>query len=241
MTDPAFSPALALTTGVLVYRVEHFALSAVELGAPFFSGDCYLVYAASPERKDLWLWLGAESSLDEQGTLALKAVELDAALKGAPHQHRVEQGREDPEFLALFRAQEGGFRVQAGGAASAFAHVSNWWETPLDRLPQLLRLRAAGDASRECATASVAVAAASLCATDVAVLDTGSTVFLWMGKQSPVALCQAGFALCAKFKVSRAGGCETVVLSRTDTAPALRSAQPRAMRATVLAPGSLPR
>jgi hypothetical protein len=70
----------------------------------------------------------------------------------------------------------------------------------------------------------VPVRAASLCATDVAVLDTGATVFLWMGKASASALCQQGFSLCAKFKVARSGGCETVVLSRGDTAGALRGA-----------------
>jgi hypothetical protein len=180
------------------------------------------VLYAAPEVKHIYLWIGAESSVDEQGTLAAKAVELDGALRGAPHQHRVEQGREDALFLALFRDQ-GGFRVRAGGATSGFSHVAHFWEVPLERLPQLVRLRAPTDGNgAQSAAESVPLTARSLCASDVAVLDTGSTTFLWLGKTSPQALCNAGSALAAKFKLSRRS--DSVVLPRCDASPALRAA-----------------
>lgn len=58
-----------------------------------------------------------ESSQDEQGTAALKAVEKDMELGGAAVQVRVTQGKEPPHFLSLFA---GRFIIISGGYSSSF-------------------------------------------------------------------------------------------------------------------------
>ena len=60
---------------------------------------------------------GAHSSQDEQGTAALKAVEIDDRLGGAPVQVRVVQGKEPPHFLAIF---QGKLVIYQGGLSSSF-------------------------------------------------------------------------------------------------------------------------
>lgn len=65
----------------------------------------------------IYYWLGAHSSQDEQGTAAIKAVEIDNKLGGAPVQVRVVQGKEPPHFLAIFH---GKLTIFQGGLASAF-------------------------------------------------------------------------------------------------------------------------
>jgi hypothetical protein len=60
---------------------------------------------------------GQHSSQDEQGTAALKTVELDDEQGGAAVQVRVVQGKEPAHFLTIFN---GRMIILRGGKASSF-------------------------------------------------------------------------------------------------------------------------
>lgn len=57
------------------------------------------------------------SPADEQGTAALKTVEMDDALGGAAVQVRVNQGKEPAHFLTVFQGQ---MLIFSGGIKSSF-------------------------------------------------------------------------------------------------------------------------
>ncbi|KAG0480442.1 hypothetical protein HPP92_011300 [Vanilla planifolia] len=74
----------------------------------FFSGDCYIVLYAyhhgeSKEEFFLSSWMGINSHQDDQLLATQLANTMYNALKGRPVQGRIFQGKEPPQFLALFQ------------------------------------------------------------------------------------------------------------------------------------------
>lgn len=66
-------------------------------------------------------WIGSESTQDEYGTAAYKAVELDDYLGGVPDQYRETEGNESNKFKTLFKR----ITIMEGGIESGFTHVED--------------------------------------------------------------------------------------------------------------------
>jgi gelsolin len=118
--------------GVKVWRVEQFKIVPWPEGdyGCFYSGDSYIClnsYLIEDRLfRDLFIWIGAESSQDEYGTAAYKMVEADDFLGGAPVQHREVQGHESFKFKKMFDD----LTYWQGGVESGFNHVEPTEETP---------------------------------------------------------------------------------------------------------------
>ncbi|KAJ4791689.1 hypothetical protein LUZ62_042935 [Rhynchospora pubera] len=119
VVEPAFQGA-GQRVGTEIWRIENFqpvALPKSDYGK-FYSGDSYIVLQTSSGKGgaylfDIHFWIGKDSSQDEAGTAAIKAVELDTVLGGRAVQHREVQGHESDKFLSYFKPcivpLEGGF------------------------------------------------------------------------------------------------------------------------------------
>lgn len=114
-----------VAAGVQTWRIESFKVVPWPRSkyGRFHTGDSYIVlhtYAPEPQknpRKLAWqihFWIGKESSQDEYGTAAYKAVELDNKLGMAAVQFREAEGYESDAFKKLF----GGMLVYLKGGES---------------------------------------------------------------------------------------------------------------------------
>jgi len=189
--------------GLEVWRVE--ALKPVRqppfpAHASFYAGDSYILLhtrrkADNPAALewDLFFLLGGESSQDEKGAAAIFVVNLDDLLNTKPVQHREVQGSESDLFLNLF----GGSIVYLdGGVASGFKSA-----TPEAYAPRLLRVKGANaDTVR---VSQVPMAAASLNAGDVFLLDAGAELVLYCGSASNPLEQRRGAEVLAALKDER--------------------------------------
>jgi len=169
----------------------------------FFSGDSYLIlntYRVKVDGKetdklawDVHFWLGKDSSQDEIGVAAYKAVELDDLLDDGPVQHREVQGSESALFQSYFK----GMTYMEGGIASGFRHVK-----PDEYKPRLFQVRQAAKTLR---SFEVPVKASSLNQGDTFILDAGLKIYLWIGPESNAFEKSKGGALAHNIVAGRQG------------------------------------
>jgi len=169
----------------------------------FFSGDSYLVlntYRVKVDGKetdklawDVHFWLGKDSSQDEIGVAAYKAVELDDLLDDGPVQHREVQASESPLFQSYFK----GMTYMEGGIASGFRTVK-----PEEYKPRLFQVR---QASKTIRAFEVPVKATSLDNGDTFILDAGLKVYIFIGPESNAFEKSKGGALAHNIVSGRQG------------------------------------
>ncbi|KAK9065757.1 hypothetical protein SSX86_015158 [Deinandra increscens subsp. villosa] len=118
-TSPTNSEIADQGIGIEIWRIENFnpvPLPKSDYGR-FYYGDSYIILKtagkAGAYTYDIHYWLGKDTSQDEAGTAAMKAVELDAVLGSRAVQYRELQSYESNRFLSYFKPclmpLEGGF------------------------------------------------------------------------------------------------------------------------------------
>jgi hypothetical protein len=210
--DPEF---LALPEDPLfkIWRIENFKPVPWEDVGAFYTGDSYIVlsavYAGKTKRvtRDIYFWIGSESTQDEYGTAAIKSIELDDRFGGEPTQHREVQYHESDAFHKLFEPF-GGVRYLDGGVPSGFKAVDltsdiTLYQVKGKRNPILLKVRPNGS---------------SLNHGDAFILTSAKAVFLWMGKganvQEKAKAAQVLDTLMPRFR-----GATKTRLERSETTP----------------------
>eukprot|EP00934_Nitzschia_sp_Nitz4_P002348 Nitzschia sp. Nitz4//scaffold106_size73319//8098//9635//NITZ4_005727-RA/size73319-augustus-gene-0.9-mRNA-1//-1//CDS//3329532493//2348//frame0 len=165
--------------GVKVWRVEQFKIvewPESDYGC-FYTGDSYIVMNSfvieDKLYRDIYIWIGSESSQDEYGTAAYKMVEADDFLGGAPIQHREVQGNESFKFKKIF----GDLTYWQGGVESGFNHVE-----PTEEKPNLFRVKGT---AKNMSLTQVDVSKNSLNAGDSFILKASpAKVWLWNGESA---------------------------------------------------------
>ncbi|GJZ42403.1 villin-3 isoform X1 [Tanacetum coccineum] len=108
--EPAFQ-GVGSRPGLEIWRIEKFQPVPVPKSdyGKFYSGDSYIVLqtygrgGSGIYSYNIHFWQGKDTSKDEAGTSAIKAVELDTILGGRAVQHRELQNHETDKFLSYFK------------------------------------------------------------------------------------------------------------------------------------------
>ncbi|KAK1293323.1 Villin-4 [Acorus calamus] len=172
-----------------IWRIENFCPVPIPKSSygKFFTGDSYIILKTTALksgafRHDIHYWLGKDTSQDEAGTVAIKTVELDAALGGRAVQYRefrVMRQREDGRLMADSEAGE--FWSFFGG----FAPLPRKTATDDDRSTEafatrLLRIEKGQPEPVQADSLLRELLDTNKCF----VLDCGAEVFVWMGRST---------------------------------------------------------
>eukprot|EP01041_Mallomonas_annulata_P004763 gene4763-9474_t len=184
------------TEGLEKWRVENLKLVKLEeVTGKLYSGDSYIFLFTKKAKTISWnihFWLGKDTSLDEAGIAAYKAVEMDEHLGGSPMQYREVEGNESSLFLSYFR-HSGGLEYLPGGVSSGFHHV----EKGVHR-NRLLHLKG----KRTVRVSEVPITSDSLNINDVFILDAGMLIFVYNGSRANLCEKAKGVDVACQIRVT---------------------------------------
>ncbi|CAJ1967591.1 unnamed protein product [Sphenostylis stenocarpa] len=161
------------------------ALPKEDIGK-FYSGDCYIVlytYHAGERKEDYFLccWFGKDSTEEDQTTATRLTNTMFTSLKGRPVQGRIFEGKEPPQFVALFQPMvilKGGL---SSGYKTSIEEKGASDETYTTECIALIRI--SGTSIHNNKSVQVDAVPSSLNSTECFVLQSGSTMFTWHGNQ----------------------------------------------------------
>ncbi|XP_065059180.1 advillin-like [Rhopilema esculentum] len=167
---------------VKIWRVEKFKQVDVPETSygTFHEGDCYvLLYTYRPRGREqhiIYFWQGAKSSVDEKGSSAMFAQQLDEKLGGGPVQVRVVQNKEPEHFLRIFK---GKMIILKGGMDSGFKSRKASENSRAKENVNLFQIK--GTSELNTRAVEVTARAASLNSNDVFLLKAPQKAFVWEG------------------------------------------------------------
>ncbi len=162
----------------------------------FTTGDSYLIDAGDK----IWVWIGAEASVDEKFSAAHLSTVIDVARRGKPKITTVDQGKEPKDL----RVELGGLKiVDKDLAETLLKHVEKEvWD------PVLYRISSEEvDTIEDIVYMQVPCNKDSLDSEDVFLLDdrTNNRTYIWIGSKATTREKVRGGQVARKFEVERAG------------------------------------
>ncbi|KAH7679275.1 Villin/Gelsolin protein [Dioscorea alata] len=155
----------------------------------FCSGDCYIVlytYHSGEKKEEYFLssWLGKDSIQDDQIMSIQLANGMFTSLKGRPTLGRIIQGKEPPQFIALFQPMV----VLKGGISSGYKMSIEEKNLNDDTYSSdgIALLQIFGTSFHDNKALQVDAVATSLNPSNFFVLQSGNSVFCWQGNSSSI-------------------------------------------------------
>lgn len=166
MTQKSGGKEATSWTGPKVYHIVRGNL-VEEKTTQFNDGDTYVIDNGA----EIYIWMGKDSSVDEDFAGAFLAQQIDMSRRGAPKVTSVEQGKEPKKLLDLLGPN---FKVVKGGVEGMLKRVE-----PKEKeiAPTLYRVS-------EDKLSKVQVKRSLLSTHECLILETESVIYVWEGNQS---------------------------------------------------------
>ncbi|KAL0359536.1 UNVERIFIED_CONTAM: Villin-3 [Sesamum angustifolium] len=171
-----------------VWRINGSAKTPVpneDIGK-FYSGDCYIVlytYHSHERKEDYYLccWIGKDSVEEDQKMAAKLSTTMCNSLKGRAVQGRIFQGKEPPQFIAIFQPMV----VLKGGLSSGYKNyiADKGLNDETYTADGVALIGISGTSRHNNKAVQVEAVATSLNSNDCFLLQSGSSVFSWHGNQ----------------------------------------------------------
>ncbi|KAG2551786.1 hypothetical protein PVAP13_9KG451600 [Panicum virgatum] len=162
------------------------ALPKEELGK-FYSGDCYIVlytYHSGDKKEEFYLtyWIGKHSVREDQEMVFQIANTLWNSMKGRPVLGRIYQGKEPPQFVALFQPMV----ILKGGISSGYKKFveEKGQKDETYCADGIALIRVSGTSVHNNKTLQVDAVSTSLSSTDCFILQSKNVMFTWIGNSS---------------------------------------------------------
>ncbi|KAK1294310.1 Villin-2 [Acorus calamus] len=172
-----------------VWRINGSAktpLSKDEIGK-FYGGDCYIIlytYHSGEKKEEYYLccWMGKDSIQDDHMMAIRLANTMCNSLKGRPVQGRIVQGKEPPQFIALFEPMV----ILKGGVSSGYKKfiTEKGLNDETYTADSVALIRISGTSAHNDKAVQVDAVATSLSTTECFLVQSGSSVFTWHGNSS---------------------------------------------------------
>jgi hypothetical protein len=165
MADNKDAKASSSATGLKIYHIVRGNLIE-EKSTQFYDGDTYII----DNGLEIYIWMGTNSSVDEDFAGAFLSNQIDMSRRGAPKVTTVEQGKEPKKLLELLGTN---FKVVPGGVEGMLKKIEPQKElTPtlyraVDEKPSKIQLKRSALDSHECV-----------------ILDLPKIIYVWEGKDS---------------------------------------------------------
>ncbi|XP_020575035.1 villin-2-like isoform X2 [Phalaenopsis equestris] len=182
-------PLLEAGGKVEVWRINGSAKTRVpkeEIGK-FYGGDCYIVlftYHSGDKKEEYFLacWIGKESIQDDQMMAARLANTMWTSMKGRPVQGRIFQGKEPPQFIALFQPMV----VLKGGLSTGYKKsiAEKNMNDETYGSDNIALICVSGTSVHNNKAVQVDAVTASLNSHDCFLLQSGNSLFIWQGNSS---------------------------------------------------------
>ncbi|KAF8396164.1 hypothetical protein HHK36_017777 [Tetracentron sinense] len=200
-------PLLEQGGKIEVWRINGSAKTPLPKGeiGKFYSGDCYIVlytYHSGDKKEDYLLscWMGKDSIQEDQMMATRLANTMSNSLKGRPFQGRIFQGKEPPQFIALFQPMV----VLKGGISSGYKKLvaDKGLNDETYTADSVALIWISGTSLHNNKVVQVDAVATSLSSNDCFLLQSGSSIFTWHGNNSSFEQQQLAATIGEFLKVS---------------------------------------